>query len=106
MTKNNSKADASSKHSASRRVRHLHVLIVAACLLTAGAVTFMLPGQGSRAAAPRQASRTSPDGLWQDVAESSIPTQSPDRQTGPKRYRTLRVNMHTLRQQLVDAPLE
>ena len=106
MKKNSSSVSPSSKRSTSRGAKQLHGLIITACLIGAGAVTFLLPGPGSRAAAPRQASQTSPDGYWQALDESSIPSEGKDRQVFPTAYKTVRLNLNSLSRQLANAPLE
>ncbi len=54
-------------------------MIVVVCLIVVGARLLLLDGRYSRAAMlQQQEGKASLDGLWQDVAESSIPTGSSD----------------------------
>jgi hypothetical protein len=70
------------------------------CLTAAGAAVALLGGYISRAAA--QGTTT---GIWEDVAESSIPNRG-QRGVMPRAYRILRLNKDALRALLADAPME
>lgn len=54
---------------------------------------------------PQVAASVSPDGLWQDVAETNIQLRGP-RQIVPLAYRTVRANLTALDTLLASAPLE
>ena len=74
--KNKSRFHESSKNPHRLNAVLLRGMIVAACLITVGTGLVLLSGRNSRAALlPQQEGKASPDGLWQDVAESSIPPE-------------------------------
>ncbi len=79
-------------------------LVLALCLVASGlACVLLLDSRRSRAAAPE--GRTSPDGVWQEVAESSIAARG-KRQISAQKYRPVRLNMEVLRGLLAKAPVE
>lgn len=74
--------------------------VIALVCLTAIGVAILIWG----GYIPRAAAQAGPR-IWQDVAESSIPTQG-EREIRPREYRTLRLDMSALRGLLANAPIE
>ena len=91
------KADA-----AARTPRRAVLLII--CLVVCGVVCVLLPGS-SRSRAAAQPERTSPDGVWQFVAATSVVPQG-KRAIIPQQYRTAQLNIDALRRVLASAPVE
>lgn len=60
----------------------------------------------SQAALSAQEGQRSPDGLWQDVAESSIAASQSERETMLAAYRTVRLDKAALMKLLAHAPME
>lgn len=86
------------------------VVILAMCLIAIGAGIIVWAGRSSEAAAPpplrqQDEGKASPDGLWEEIVESSIQTKG-ERVVVPKVYRTVRLNMDVLRRLLEKAPME
>lgn len=95
MRKNRSKLNNSPEDSRRSNSIVWRVLIVAVCLVAVGTTIIRLTGKSSQAAAPAQEGKTSTDGLWQEVAESSIQTTG-QREIVPQAYQTVRLQKETL----------
>jgi hypothetical protein len=110
MKRNKSGFYQSTKHPHRFNAILLRAMIVTACLIISGTALVLFAGRNSRAAIrPQQEFKASPDGLWQDVAKSSIATRSSDETQGEvalKSYRTVQLEKSVLMDLLAHAPLE